>query len=138
MATEIDTSFLDVPGSMDQFQQAAQLLRARWAGQRALEAVALALSSGSAERLLDAEPALAAAVDSASRISAIDGHQREQLRRELAPAQFCHENVGHEQVEVEILLADDALLTAFTDGERISAQRVHAARRALPGATPET
>jgi hypothetical protein len=39
---------------------------------------------------------------------------------------------------LDFLLADDALLTAFTDGERISAQRVHAARRALPGATPET
>ena len=38
---------------------------------------------------------------------------------------------------LDFLLGDDALLTAFTQGEGIGAQTVHAARRALPGAVPD-
>jgi hypothetical protein len=35
---------------------------------------------------------------------------------------------------VDFLLADDALLTRFAEGEALDVKEVHAARRALPGA----
>lgn len=38
---------------------------------------------------------------------------------------------------LDFLLGDDALLTAFAQGEGIDPKVVHQARRALPGAAPE-
>ena len=38
---------------------------------------------------------------------------------------------------LDFLLGDDKLLSAFAEGEGIDPKIAHAARRALPGATPE-
>ena len=38
---------------------------------------------------------------------------------------------------LDFLLADDALLSAFAQGEGVDVKVVHQARRALPGAAPE-
>ena len=38
---------------------------------------------------------------------------------------------------VDFLLGDDKLLSGFAEGEGMDTKIVHAARRALPGATPE-
>ena len=39
---------------------------------------------------------------------------------------------------LDFVLADDKLLDAFADGEGVDTKIVHAARRALPGAAPES
>lgn len=38
---------------------------------------------------------------------------------------------------LDFVLGNDKLLLAFAEGENIDSKRVHAARRALPGATPD-
>jgi uncharacterized protein DUF3572 len=38
---------------------------------------------------------------------------------------------------LDFLLGDDALLTAFAEGEGLDPKSVHQARRALPGAAPK-
>jgi len=89
------------------------------------------MASSSAETLaLRALTHLAGEADVLRRFLALSGLEIDDLR----------ERAGEPKVLAAVLdfmLADDGLLRGFTAAEGIDPKRVHAARRALPGASPE-
>jgi hypothetical protein len=74
---------------------------------------------------------LAAQGEPLERFLAVSGVNLDDLRERVGDPQLL-------AAVLEFLLADDRLLIAFVEEEGFAAKLVHDARRALPGAAPET